>query len=91
MLHTTHEAANLIPYKNISESPQKRITLKWGNPLFRGQTDFTIGFTAAIFPIHYTTSAELCDYRKWVIFAKYRILADIFGVLTPLFPRYMIL
>ena len=64
------EVASFIYYGNIREFVFKHLDKpKWGNPLFWGITDFTIGFADPMFPIQSGTFMELrlqrmCDFYE---------------------------
>ena len=54
------EVAGFIYYGNIRKFVFKNWDKpKWGNPLLFGETDFTVGFTDAMFPIGCATVVEL--------------------------------
>ena len=54
------EVASFIYYGNIRKVVVKTSDKpKWGNPLFWGETDFTVGFADLMFPIQCDTFMEL--------------------------------
>ena len=54
------EVAGFIYYGNMKEFVFKNLDKpKWGNPLFFGGTDFTVGFADPMFPIQSTTFVEV--------------------------------
>ena len=54
------EVASFIYYGNIRKFVVKNSDkTKWGNPLFWGETDFTVGFADPMFPIQCATFMEL--------------------------------
>jgi len=64
------EVPGLICYGNIRDFVfENWDTPKWGNPLFLGRTDFTIGVARPMFPIQCTTLLSY-DCSKWVIFCE---------------------
>ena len=53
------EVAGFIYYGNIREFVFNGDKPKWGNPLFFGETDVTVGFADPMFPIRCATVVEL--------------------------------
>ena len=69
----------LQKYKQISS--RNMWPTKIGNPLFFGQTDFTIVFATSIFHIHYTTSVELRLQKMGEILPKTVFPSIFWGIL----------
>ena len=65
------KVAGFISYRNIRQFVFKYWdNPKLRNPLFFGKTDFTIGFTDPMFPIHLVSVQLLWSYDCRVIFTK---------------------